>query len=324
MLGRWLTGLSVLLCASAGALAQSPADSWPSRTVRVIVPIAAGSGIDIVARAVSQQLAKQLGRPFVIENRPGAATTTGAAAVAGAAPDGYTILFHSVALTVTPSTMANLPYEVTRDLAGIMPITNTPLLLVTPPGKFKSVGDLVAKAKAENGTMNYATPGYGAAAHFTTERFRLSAGFEAQQIPFRGTVEAVTEVVAGRVAFYFAPLTTVQSLIQEGRLDALATTSKKRVSTLPNVPTTIEAGYPDSDFDFWVGMFVPAKTPRDVVDKLYTESRRAAELPELRAQLAAIGGEPMEAMTPGEFDDYVRKEIARNAAIAKAAGIKPK
>ncbi|MGA7485509.1 MAG: tripartite tricarboxylate transporter substrate-binding protein [Xanthobacteraceae bacterium] len=324
MLGRWLTGLSVLLCASAGALAQSPADSWPSRTVRVIVPIAAGSGIDIVARAVSQQLAKQLGRPFVIENRPGAATTTGAAAVAGAAPDGYTILFHSVALTVTPSTMANLPYEVTRDLAGIMPITNTPLLLVTPPGKFKSVGDLVAEAKAENGTMNYATPGYGAAAHFTTERFRLSAGFEAQQIPFRGTVEAVTEVVAGRVAFYFAPLTTVQSLNQEGRLDALATTSKKRVSTLPNVPTTIEAGYPDSDFDFWVGMFVPAKTPRDVVDKLYTESRRAAELPELRAQLAAIGGEPMEAMTPGEFDDYVRKEIARNAAIAKAAGIKPK
>jgi tripartite-type tricarboxylate transporter receptor subunit TctC len=259
----------------------------------------------------------------VIENRPGGATTTGAAAVASAAPDGYTILFHSVAFTVTPSTVANLPYDVARDFAGVMPITNTPLLLVSPPGKFKSVGDLVARAKAEKGAMNYATPGYGAAAHFTSERFRLAAGFEAQQIPFRGTVEAVTEVVAGRVAFYFAPLTTVQSLIQEGRLDALATTSRKRISALPNVPTTIDAGYPDSDFDFWVGMFVPSKTPRDIVEKLYVETRKAAELPELRAQMAAIGGEPMEAMTPAEFDDYVRKEIARNAAIAKAAGITP-
>jgi tripartite-type tricarboxylate transporter receptor subunit TctC len=322
MIRFWLPLLSGLLCASGSALAESPAE-WPTRQVRVIVPIAAGSGIDIVARTVSQQLAKQLGRPFVIENRPGGATTTGAAAVASAAPDGYTILFHSVAFTVTPSTVANLPYDVARDFAGVMPITNTPLLLVSPPGKFKSVGDLVARAKAEKGAMNYATPGYGAAAHFTSERFRLAAGFDAQQIPFRGTVEAVTEVVAGRVAFYFAPLTTVQSLIQEGRLDALATTSRKRISALPNVPTTIEAGYPDSDFDFWVGMFVPSKTPRDIVEKLYVETRKAAELPELRAQMAAIGGEPMEAMTPAEFDDYVRKEIARNAAIAKAAGITP-
>lgn len=322
MIWRWLTMLSVLIWAG-GAWGGTPAE-WPSRAVRAIVPIAAGSGIDIVARAISQQLAKQLGRPFVVENRPGGATTTGAAAVASAAPDGYTILFHSVALTVTPSTMANLPYDVARDLAGVMPITNTPLLLVSPPGRFKSVADLVVKAKAEKGAMNYATPGYGAAAHFTTERFRLSAGFEAQQIPFRGTVEALTEVVAGRVAFYFAPLTTVQSLIQEGRLDALATTSRKRVSALPNVPTTTEAGYPDSDFDFWVGMFVPSKTPRDIVEKLYLETRKAAELPELRAQLAAIGGEPMEAMKPGEFDEYVRKEIARNAGIAKAAGITPK
>jgi tripartite-type tricarboxylate transporter receptor subunit TctC len=313
---------AALLVASANAWAES-AGEWPSRPVRVIVPIAAGSGIDIVARTVSQQLAKQLGRPFVIENRPGGATTTGAAAVASAAADGYTILFHSVAFTVTPSTVANLPYDVARDFAGIMPITNTPLLLVSPPGRFKSVGDLVARAKADKGAMNYATPGYGAAAHFTSERFRLAAGFEAQQIPFRGTVEAVTEVVAGRVAFYFAPLTTVQSLIQEGRLDALATTSRKRVSALPTVPTTIEAGYPESDFDFWVGMFVPAKTPRDIVEKLYLETRKAAELPELRAQMEAIGGEPMETMTPGEFDDYVRKEIARNASIAKAAGIKP-
>jgi tripartite-type tricarboxylate transporter receptor subunit TctC len=322
MIRFWLPLLSGLLCASGSALAESPAE-WPTRQVRVIVPIAAGSGIDIVARTVSQQLAKQLGRPFVIENRPGGATTTGAAAVASAAPDGYTILFHSVAFTVTPSTVANLPYDVARDFAGVMPITNTPLLLVSPPGKFKSVGDLVARAKAEKGAMNYATPGYGAAAHFTSERFRLAAGFDAQQIPFRGTVEAVTEVVAGRVAFYFAPLTTVQSLIQEGRLDALATTSRKRISALPNVPTTIEAGYPDSDFDFWVGMFVPSKTPRDIVEKLYVETRKAAELPELRAQMAAIGGEPMEAMTPAEFDDYVRKEIARNAAIAKAAGVTP-
>jgi tripartite-type tricarboxylate transporter receptor subunit TctC len=320
MTRRCLTALLLLTC----LLGTARADTWPAKPVRVIVPIAAGSAIDIVARAVSQQLARQFGQPFVVENRPGAGTTTGAAAVAAAPPDGYTILFHSVALTTTPTTVANIPYDVARDFTAIAAVTNTPLILVTPPGKYKSVADLVAAAKAGKGAMNYATLGYGAATHFTTERFRLAAGFEAQPIPFRGTVEALTEVLADRIAFLFAPLTTARPLVQEGKLDALATTSRKRASTLPDVPTTIEAGYPDSDFDFWVGIFAPAKTPRDIVEKLHAETRKISESPEFRQQMAAIGGEPMEPMTSNEFDAYVRKEIARNAAIAKAAGLTAK
>jgi tripartite-type tricarboxylate transporter receptor subunit TctC len=320
MTRRCLTALLLLTC----LLGSARADTWPSRPVRVIVPIAAGSAIDIVARAVSQQLAKEFGQPFVVENRPGAGTTTGAAAAASSAPDGYTILFHSVALTTTPTTVANIAYDVARDFTAIAAVTNTPLILVTPPGKYKSVADLVAAAKAGKGAMNYATLGYGAATHFTTERFRLAAGFEAQAIPFRGTVEALTEVLADRIAFLFAPLTTARPLVQEGKLDALATTSRRRASTLPDVPTTIEAGYPDSDFDFWVGMFAPAKTPREIVEKLHAETRKISESPEFRQQMAAIGGEPMEPMTSSEFDAYVRKEIARNAAIAKAAGLTAK
>jgi tripartite-type tricarboxylate transporter receptor subunit TctC len=300
------------------------AQTYPSKPVKVIVPIAAGSGIDVVARAVSQRLQDELGQPFVVENRAGAGTTTGAAAVASAAPDGYTILFHSVALTITPVTMAKLPYDVARDFAGIMPIVNTPLILVSPPGKFKTLADLVATAKELNGGMNYASIGYGAAAHFTSERLALAAGFKAQMVPFRGTSEAMTEVLAGRMDFYFTPATTAQGLIAEGKLDALATTSRKRLADMPNVPTTLEAGYKDSDFDFWVGMLVPAKTPREIVDTLHARTLKISRSPEFQKQMAAVGGEVMEPLTPAEFDAFLKKEIDRNHAIAKAAGITAK
>lgn len=298
--------------------------TWPSRSVRVIVPITPGSGIDIVARATSQQLAKEFGQPFVVENRPGAGTTIGIAAVASAAPDGYTLLFASTALTTTPSTIAGLRYDVERDLVAIAPITNTPMIVVTPHGKYKNIADMVAAAKAGKGLMTYAIMGYGSAAHFATDRFRLDAGFEAQPVPFRGTPEAMTEVMTDRLGFFFSPLTAAQSLIADGRLDALATTSRKRSSKLPNVPTMLEAGYPNSDFDFWVGLFAPAKTPREIVDRLYREARRISESAEFRKAMSGIGGEPLEPMTSAQFSAYVKAELVRNAAIAKAAGLVPK
>ena len=317
MLWSWIAALAALL-----AIPQAVAQTYPARAVKAIVPIAAGSGIDIVARAVSQRLQEDLGQPFIVENRPGAGTATGTAAVATAAPDGYTILFHSVALTITPVTVAKLPYDVSRDLAGVMPIVNTPLLLVSPPGRFQSLQDLVAKAKAQNGAMNYATPGFGAAAHFTTERFALSAGFKAQMVSFRGTVECMTEVVAGRMDFYFTPLTAAQGLIQEKKVDALATTSRKRIAELPNVPTSVEAGFKDSDFDFWVGMLVPKATPRDIVERLHAATARIATSGTFRSQMVATGGEPMEPISPAEFDAFLKREIERNQALAAAAGIK--
>ncbi len=312
------------LVALTGIAGAGHAQSWPSKPVRVIVPITAGSAIDIVARATAQHLSAALGQPFVVENRPGAGTTIGTAAVASAPPDGYTILFASAALTTTPTTVANIPYDVMRDLIPIAPLTNTPLVMATHHGKFKTLADMVAAAKAGRITVNYATNGYGSASHFTTERFRLAAGaFPAQPVTFRGTPEAITEIIGDRITFYFTPMTTVQSLVTEQKLDALATTGRKRSLALPNVPTTIEAGYPNSDFDFWVGMFAPAKTPPEIVERLYRETRKISESAEFRKQMAAIGSEPLEPMTQREFSAYVGAEIVRNAEIAKAAGLKP-
>ncbi len=320
MTRHFLSALAALACTAGAAQAQS----WPSKPVRVVVPITAGSGIDIVARATAQHLARELGQPFVVENRPGAGTTIGIASVASAPPDGYTLLFASTALTTTPTTVATIPYDVARDLVPIAPLTNTPLVMATHLGKFKSLADLVTQAKDGKLAVNYAINGYGSASHFTTERFRLAAGaFPAQPITFRGTPEAITEVLADRLTFYFTPMTTVQSLVTEKKIDALAVTSRKRSAGLPNVPTTIEAGYPNSDFDFWVGLFAPAKTPPEIVARLHEVTRKISESAEFRKQMAATGGEPLDPMTQAQFTAYVNAELKRNAEIAKAAGLKP-
>jgi tripartite-type tricarboxylate transporter receptor subunit TctC len=314
---RWFFALILVLCNHAAALAQS----WPTKPVRVIVPVTAGSAIDIIARTVSDQLTTQLGQTFIVENRTGAGGTIGAASVAKADPDGYTILVHSSAHVIAPSTFSNLPYDVARDFSGIAPVANVPLVLVVAPAKYTSIADLVAKAKANPGTINYATVGAGAAAHLTAERFRLSAGFQAQQIPFRGAPEAMTEVMTGRVDFFFSPTLPTLPLLRDGKLRALAVSSSKRASALPDVPTTLESGFANSDYNFWIGMFVPSKTPREVVAKLHHETTKALQTPSVRDKFATLGGEAM-AMTTAEFDAFIRDQIAINAALVKAAGIK--
>jgi tripartite-type tricarboxylate transporter receptor subunit TctC len=314
---RLFSALVLVLCTHAVALAQA----WPTKPVRVIVPVTAGSAIDIIARTVSDQLAAQLSQTFVVENRTGAGGTIGAASVAKADPDGYTILVHSSAHVIAQSTFPNLPYDVARDFAGIAPVANVPLVLIVAPDNYISLADLVAKAKAKPGGINYATVGAGAAAHLTAERFRLSAGFEAQQIPFRGAPEAMTEVMTGRVDFFFSPTLPTLPLLRDGKLRALAVSSSKRAAGLPDVPTTLESGFKDSDYNFWIGMFVPARTPPDVVAKLHQETAKALQTPSVRDKLAAMGGEPM-TMTAAEFDRFITDEIAMNAALVKAAGIK--
>jgi tripartite-type tricarboxylate transporter receptor subunit TctC len=314
---RSFAALMLVVLTHATALAQA----WPIKPVRVIVPVTAGSAIDIIARTVSDQLSTQLGQTFVVENRTGAGGTIGAGSVAKADPDGYTILVHSSAHVIAQSTFPTLPYDVARDFAGIAPVANVPLVLIVAPAKYTSIADLVAKAKANPGTINYATVGAGAAAHLTAERFRLSAGFEAQQIPFRGAPEAMTEVMTGRVDFFFSPTLPTLPLLRDGKLRALAVSSSKRASALPDVPTTLESGFANSDYNFWIGMFVPAKTPPDVVAKLHHETAKALQTPSVRDKFAAMGGEPM-TMTAAEFDRFIRDEIAMNAALVKAAGIK--
>lgn len=297
--------------------------AWPAKPVRVVVPFTPGSGTDIMGRIVAEKLTALLGQTFVVENRPGAGGTIGVAQVARADADGYTLLVHSSSYTVTPSTFPNAPYDTLRDLRGVTPLGLLPNVLVISPSKgIKSVKELVAAAKAKPGAMNSASVNIGSATHLNAERFRLGAGIQVVNIPFKGTPEAVTEVMTGRVDYYFCPVNAAIPFLREGKLLGLAVGSSKRSVALPDMPTTLELGIANSDYNFWVGMFVPAKTPRGIVEKLYQETRRALNSADVRERLIKLGAEPME-YAPDAFDAYLRKEIADNAALVKAAGIKP-
>src|SRR5262245_28728276 len=249
----WLAAFAACMV-SSGALAQS----WPTKRVQVIVPFTAGSATDIMARTVTQRLSEQLGQPFVVENRPGAGGTIGVGAVAKADPDGHTILVHSSSYTITPSTYPNTPYDTVRDLVGITPLALLPQVLVISPAKgMQTVQDLVRSAKAKPGSMNYASAGVGTATQLNAERFRLGAGIEGVHVPFRGTPEALTEIIAGRVDYYFCPVNAVLPMIAEKQLLALAMGSSKRSVALPDLVTTLEAGVQTSDSNLCVGLSGP-------------------------------------------------------------------
>jgi tripartite-type tricarboxylate transporter receptor subunit TctC len=312
----WVAAFAGCLVSNA-ALAQS----WPTKRVQVIVPFTAGSSTDIMARTITQRLSEQLGQPFVVENRGGAGGTLGVAAVAKADPDGHTILVHSSSYTITPTTYPNTPYDTVRDLVGITPLALLPQVLVISPNKnIRTVQDLVRAAKAKPGAMNYASAGVGTATQLNAERFRLGAGIEALHVPFRGTPEALTEIITGRVDYYFCPVNAVLPMIAEKQVLGLAMGSSKRSAALPDLQTTLEAGVPNSDYNFWVGMFVPSKTPREIVNRLQQEVAKALEVKEVRESMAKLGAEPM-LMRPEEFDAYIRNEITTNATVVKAAGI---
>jgi tripartite-type tricarboxylate transporter receptor subunit TctC len=197
------------------------------------------------------------------------------------------------------------------------------VLVVSPDKNIKTVKELVAAAKAKPGSINYAAAGIGTPPHLTAERFRLAAQFEGQLVPFKGAPEALTEVITGRVDFYFCPLTVAMPFIREGKVLALAVSSSKRTSALPEVPTTLEAGFPDSDFDFWVGMVVPKKTPRDIVVRIHAETVKGLRDPSVKEKLSKLGVEDM-IMQPGDFDARIAREAPIAVALAKAAGIAAK
>jgi tripartite-type tricarboxylate transporter receptor subunit TctC len=302
---------------------ETGAQTWPAKPLRVIVPVGAGSTTDIIPRAVFEQLAPQLGQPIVVENRTGAGGTIGTAFVAKADPDGYTILAHGSAHTIAPSLYSNLSYDPARDFAAVVPLGISPSVLVVAPAKgFKTVGDLVTAAKSRPGALNYSSVGIGTATHLSAERFLSSAGVKATHIPFKGGAEAMLEVMAGRVDFFFGPVGLVLPHVREGKLTALVVNGTKRSAALPDVPTTLQAGFTNAEYPIWFGLFLPVKTPREIVDKLNHETLKALQTPRLREKLAALGLDPM-VMTPKEFDAYVQKEIALNAALVKAIGIKP-
>ena len=313
---RYLALLAALLVAAV-AHAQS---AYPDRPIRFIVPFTAGSGTDIIARTVGEAMSRSLGQPIVVENHPGAGGTLGAALVAKSAPDGYTLLIHSAGHVANAAIYPSLPYDTLRDFAGVTTLASLPNVLITSPTKFKTVQDLVDNARQHPGVLNYASAGNGSATHMNAEIFRMSAKFDAQHVPYKGTPEAMTETATGRIDFFFAPLSSALPLIKAGRLRALAVGTMQRSPLLPDVPTTTEAGYAQSDYVFWVGMLAPAATPRAVVDRLNAEALKALASPEIKEKLAVLGAEPMP-MTPAAFDAFLRTETARMAQVVKAAKI---
>jgi tripartite-type tricarboxylate transporter receptor subunit TctC len=311
----------VIALASLAAISVARADQWPAKPIRVIVPLSAGSAADIIPRIVFEQLSAQLGQSIIVENKPGASGTIGARTVATAEPDGYTLLAHSSAHIIAPSTVANLPYDPIKDFAAVAPLGNLPnVLVIAPTANVKTLKELVAVGKTR--PITFGSIGPGSPITLSMQRLRLSAGFKVQDIPFKGAPEALVEVMTGRVDVYYSPLLAALPYIKSGKLLPLAVSSPTRAPTIPNVPTTQEAGYANSAYRFWIGVFAPAKTPSDIVKKLNAEIEKAMQAPAVRAKLEKLGVQPM-AMDTAAFDKFVREELQSNSELVKAAGIVP-
>ena len=314
------TRLAAVLVATLATSAA--AQEWPAKQIRVVVPLGAGSAPDIVPRIVLDQVGRQIGQTFVIENRPGAGQTTGTAVVARADPDGYTLLATSNTLAASPALYANMPYNTTKDLAGIAQFGLSPMTLVVgPDAPHKNVGEFVTFAKNAPNPINFATSGAGTSPHLAAERFRLSAGFQAAPVAFKGSGEALTEVVAGRIDFCFCPVGSSIELIRSGKLRSLAVSPTVRVHAVPDAPTTTELGFKDSDYGSWLGMLAPRGTPRPILERLAREIGLAMKVPSVAARLAPNGIQPTD-VTLEAFDALIVKDIEVHMQIAKAISLR--
>jgi tripartite-type tricarboxylate transporter receptor subunit TctC len=314
-----------LICVLASFLACSAvhAETWPSRLIKAVIPFGAGSATDVVPRLVFDRLAAELGQPIVIENRPGAGGTLGAAQVAKADPDGYSVLAHSSALTIAPALFPNLAFDTTRDLSSVLMIGSSANVMVVPASRpWKTVQDFIADAKAKPGSISFGSVGIGSAVHISAEKFRLAAGIEATHVPYRGGSEVLADILGGRIDFYFAPLALALPLIHEGKVHALLVSTPHRAPDLPDVPTPAEAGLKNAESLIWFGVLMPSKTPRDIVDKFHAAGVKVLTDPAMQDSLKKLGVEAMP-LTPREMDDFVMRELAANAEVIKAAGIKP-
>jgi tripartite-type tricarboxylate transporter receptor subunit TctC len=312
--------------ASAVLLLLSPvavADTWPSRPISTISAVSAGNAGDTIARIVLDQVSKQIGQSFVLENRPGGGGTIGTTSVAKAEPDGYTVLLLTSSQSSYVVLHKTLSYDPFRDFAPVALFGVQPSVLVAAPSKgWKSVGDLVAAAKAKPGALNFASAGLGSASHWAAEKLRLATGINVQHIPFRGPVEAFTEVMTGRVDFYYLPITPALPNIREGKIVALAVSTPQRAPALPEVQTVAEAGYPDAEYLFWGGLAFPAKTPRSIVERLHAETNKALAVPAVRERLTQLGVLPRP-MGVDEFTTFFHNEIKSTVKLAKDINLVP-
>jgi tripartite-type tricarboxylate transporter receptor subunit TctC len=315
--------MRLLIATLALALAAPvQAQTWPDKPVHVIIAFTPGSATDVIARSMSNELSAKLGQPVIVENKPGAGGTIAAGLVAKAPPDGYTLLVNSSGHTVSPWIYKSLSYDTAKDLMGISLLARQPNIMVVSPDRgWKTVGDVVKQAKAEPGKMAFASAGVGSATHMNGEKFKAAAGIDILHVPYKGTPEALNDVMGGRVDYFFSPVVAALSLVRDKRLMAMANGSPTRSSVLPDVPTTEEAGYKGSGYDYWAGLLAPAGTPPAVIDKLNKAVAEVLALPEVKERLAKIGADPAPNQ-PKQFDDLVKRELVENGALIKAAGIK--
>jgi len=316
---KWamMIGAALALCATLAS-----AQGYPNKPVKVVVPFTPGSATDILARTLGQKLSEQWGQPVIVENRAGAGGTIGAGVVAKSPPDGYTLMVHSSGHAVNASMYPTLPYDTTKDFVEVATLGGQPnVLVVAPASGLRTVADLIAAAKKSPGALNYGSAGIGSGTHVNAEKFKLAAGIDAVHIPYKGTPEAITDTMTGRVTYFFSPISAALPNIREGKLVALGVSTAKRSSALPNVPTIAESGLPGFDYNLWVGLWAPAGTPQDIVDKINADVAKVLAMPDVRERLAALGAEPM-VMTSADFRKFMREEIDDAAKVVKAAGIK--
>src|SRR3984885_13299162 len=314
---RWGFVAAIVVFAAA-----AQADNWPSHLIKATIPFGAGSAAEVVPRVVFDRLAAELGQAIVVENRPGAGGTIGTATVVKADADGYSILAQSSALAISPAIYPKLPFDITRDLTSALMIGVSANVMIVPVSRpWKTVQDFIADAKAKPGSISFGSVGIGSAVHIRAEKFRLAAGIEATHVPYRGGPEVIADVIGGRVDFYFCPLSTALPLIQAGRVRALLVSTPKRAADLPDVPTPAEVGLKGAESESWFGVFVPSKTPPDIIENLHAAALKVLADPATQASLKQLGVGPLP-MTSTEIDDFVKRETAANLEVIKAAGIK--
>lgn len=315
------------LAAAAGGSASLPAAvfaqvPYPNQPVKVVVPFTAGSTTDVVARIVGERLANAFGQPFIVDNRPGAGGTVGASQVASAIPDGHTLLVHSSGHVANAALYPALKYDTLKDFTPITMLASMPNVLVVAPSKgYASLQDLVRKVKAEPGKFSYGSSGNGSGSHIAGEKFLLAAGIKVAHIPYRGTPQALNDVMGGLVDWFLLPLAVATPLVKSGRLTALAVGASHRSPVLPDVPTTTECGFSGADQTFWVGMFASSRTPDAVIARLHAETTKALNSDEVRARFEPLGADPAP-MPLKQFAKQVHDEAVSTAALIKQAGIR--
>lgn len=306
-------------------LAAAPAEAqtaWPTRQVRVVVPFGPGTAIDIVMRHLTEALAKQTGQTFVVENRAGASGTIGTASVLNAPPDGYTWITDASTHTSAPLFLDKPPYDPVRDFAGVTTVTESTLVLLVPKSSgITSLDQLIKTVKSKPGAYNFASAGVGSSTHLTAEKLNWAAGLKAVHVPFKSTTDAMTELVAGRITYGYTGVATAVPLIRDGRLTPLVLNGNSHSAALPGIPTIAEAGLPNGTYPGWLGVMVPIKTPRDVINRIHQEIIKAMSTPDMKEKLAKAGTDAW-TMTPDEFDAMRKKEATDNANMIKELGLK--